>query len=207
MAAALTACGSTDSAQPVAAASASGTATAAASTSAAPTSVAPPAPAPIETAGIPTSQRRTFVPTLLRLPSGAQVPVDPAGVDGGGVLAVPADIGRAGWWTGGAKAADPFGGVVIAGHVDSAEAGIGVMAELVDVKMGSDVVLQGSGERRVYRITSRKQVPKARLSADLGVFDQVVPERLVLITCGGRFDPVARHYADNLVVIAEPRVS
>jgi hypothetical protein len=202
VAAALTACGSTDSARPPAAASASGTATAAASTSA-----APQAPAPIETAGIPTSQRRTFVPTLLRLPSGAQVPVDPAGVDGGGVLAVPADIGRAGWWTGGAKAADPFGGVVIAGHVDSAEAGIGAMAELVDVKMGSDVVLQGSGERRVYRIISRKQVPKARLSADLGVFDQVVPERLVLITCGGRFDPVARHYADNLVVIAEPRVS
>jgi len=52
-----------------------------------------------------------------------------------------------------------------------------------------------------YTIT---QVPKARLSAELGVFDQVVPERLVLITCGGKFDPVARHYADNLVVVAEP---
>jgi len=28
--------------------------------------------------------------------------------------------------------------------------------------------------------------------------------RLVLITCGGRFDPVARSYEDNIVVYAEP---
>ena len=163
-----------------------------------------PTATPIATAGIPKSQRRPFTPAVVRLPSGAAVPVDPAGVDGSGVLAVPDDVNRAGWWTGGARAGDPFGGVVIAGHVDSARLGIGLMAELADVVLGAEVVLEGSGERRRYRIESLTQVAKARLSADLGVFDQVVPERLVLITCGGEFDPVARHYADNLVVVAAP---
>lgn len=161
-------------------------------------------PSPIGTGGTPTSQRRPFVPASVRLPSGTSVPIDSAGVDATGVLAVPDDITRAGWWTGGARAGDPFGGVVVAGHVDSAAAGIGVMAELNDVRPGAAIVLAGSGELRTYRVQSSTQVPKARLSAQLGVFDQVVPERLVLITCGGAFDPVARHYADNLVVIATP---
>lgn len=163
-----------------------------------------PEPQPIKTAGIPKSQRHPFIPTSLQLPSGTQVPVDSAGVDDSGVLAVPEDVHRAGWWSGGSRPDDPFGGAVIAGHVDSARAGIGVMAELVDVQMGARVVLAGSGGRRTYRIVSRKQVPKARLSADLGVFDQTVSERLILITCGGKFDPVAHHYADNLVVTAVP---
>ncbi len=159
------------------------------------------------TAGTPASQRRPFVPSAVRLPSGVTVPVDAVGVDDQGVLAVPGDIHRAGWWTGGARAGDPYGGVVVAGHVDSARAGIGPMAELVDVRVGALVELVGGGERRTYRVSLTRQVPKARLSAGLGVFDQVVPERLVLITCGGRFDRVARHYADNLVVVATPVVA
>lgn len=162
------------------------------------------APSAIVTAGVPTSQRHPFAPASMRLPSGAVVPLDPAGVDATGVLAVPVAVDRAGWWTGGARAGDPFGGIVVAGHVDSARLGIGAMAELNDVAKGARVVLAGAGGQRTYRVSTITQVPKARLSADLGVFDQVVPERLVLITCGGAFDPVARHYADNLVVVAEP---
>lgn len=125
-------------------------------------------------------------------------------MDDAGVLDVPEEVDRAGWWTGGARAGDPFGGVVVAGHVDSARYGVGAMAELVDAAIGDEVVVEGAGERRAYRVDAIEQIPKARLSADLGVFDQTVDERLVLITCGGEFDPVARHYADNLVVIASP---
>jgi hypothetical protein len=161
-------------------------------------------PSAIGTAGVPVSQRRPFVPTVLVLPSGTQVGVERAGVDDAGVLAVPADVDQAGWWTGGARAGDPFGGVVLAGHVDSALLGVGAMAELVDVELGAEMVVQGGGERRAYHVDAVEQIPKARLSADLGVFDQTVPERLVLITCWGEFDPEARHYADNLVVMASP---
>ncbi len=162
------------------------------------------APSAIATAGVPTSQRHPFAPVSMRLPSGTVVPIDPAGVDATGVLEVPVPVDRAGWWTGGARAGDPFGGIVVAGHVDSARLGIGAMAELNDVAKGATVVLSGAGVERSYRVSTITQVPKARLSAELGVFDQVVAERLVLITCGGAFDPVARHYADNLVVVAEP---
>ena len=31
------------------------------------------------------------------------------------------------------------------------------------------------------------------------------PHRLVLVSCGGAFDPVRRTYADNVVVTAVPR--
>lgn len=167
-------------------------------------SSAAPEPAPISTAAVPQSQRRPFVPVVLVLPSGTAVPVEEAEVDDAGVLDVPEEVDRAGWWTGGARAGDPFGGVVVAGHVDSARYGVGAMAELVDAAIGDEVVVEGAGERRAYRVDAIEQIPKAMLSADLGVFDQTVDERLVLITCGGEFDPVARHYADNLVVIASP---
>lgn len=158
------------------------------------------------TAGVPASQRRPFVPEVLLLPSGTEVLVLEAGVDDQGVLVVPEDVDLAGWWTGGARAGDPFGGVVLAGHVDAADQGVGAMSELIGAVAGDEVVLEGAGERRAYSVDAIEQVPKARLSAALGVFDQSVPERLVLITCGGEFDPVARHYADNLVVTASPVV-
>ena len=50
-------------------------------------------------------------------------------------------------------------------------------------------------------------MPKSRLAADTTPFDQTVPERLVLITCGGRFDPLTHRYDDNLVVVGQPEVS
>jgi hypothetical protein len=36
------------------------------------------------------------------------------------------------------------------------------------------------------------------------VFAAGGPPRLVLITCGGAFDRSTRHYADNVVVFADP---
>ena len=49
----------------------------------------------------------------------------------------------------------------------------------------------------------RQQVPKAELPAEL--FSRAGPPRLALITCGGAFNDTTRHYADNVVIVAEPR--
>ena len=54
-----------------------------------------------------------------------------------------------------------------------------------------------------YRVTALRQFPKDELPW-AQVFSQDVPERLVLVTCGGRFDRSRRSYADNVVVYAEP---
>lgn len=154
--------------------------------------------------GTPASQTRIAVPTLLTLPSGAAVPVDPAGVDPVGALSVPADPARVGWWTGGAQVGEPFGSVVIAGHIDSRRYGVGQMAALRDVVPG-DVVTAGAPDVSVaYRVESVVLIAKADLSADSELFDQEGPHRLVLITCDGEYDRSTGRYADNLVVTAVP---
>ena len=49
-----------------------------------------------------------------------------------------------------------------------------------------------------------RRYPKATLPV-ADVFAGDVEPRLVLVTCGGAFDPVSRHYADNVVAYAVPR--
>jgi hypothetical protein len=160
--------------------------------------------APAQTAGVPRSQTRTAVPTRILLPNGAVVPVDRADLDRVGALALPEDPSRAGWWTGGARVGEPFGSVVVAGHIDSRRYGIGELAALRDVAVG-DLMSAGDGDVAVrYRIESVQRIPKADLSRDSELFDQARPHRLVLITCDGRFDSSTRRYADNLVVTAVP---
>jgi hypothetical protein len=47
-------------------------------------------------------------------------------------------------------------------------------------------------------------VPQARLAEDAGLFRVDGEPQLVLVTCGGAFDPARHRYQDNLVVIATP---
>jgi hypothetical protein len=146
-----------------------------------------------------------FQPRTLLLPSGARAPIRPAGVRGDGTLAVPDDPAQVGWWTGGALPGERYGGVVLAGHVDSMQYGAGVLAEMLTVQTGAVITLTGPGGRsQAYRVSAVRQVDKARLAAGTGAFDQAVPGRLVLITCGGPFDRARHHYRDNVVVLASP---
>lgn len=159
---------------------------------------------PAAVAKVPASQTHAFRPTSLVLPSGVVAPVDPAGVHGSGALAVPDDPARLGWWTGGALADEPFGSVVIAGHVDSSTAGLGAMVELLDVEVGAEIVAGNEAYEQLYRVVSRTAVAKVRLVAEAEPFRQDVDHRLVLITCGGDFDESVGSYTDNVVVVAEP---
>jgi sortase (surface protein transpeptidase) len=104
-------------------------------------------------------------------------------------------------------AGDAFGSVVIAGHVDSAKHGLGVMAQLGKVRKGQVVELRSGGRRLRYQVTARMSLPQAQLAARADAFRQNVPPRLVLITCGGAFDSVRHRYQDNLIVYARPMAS
>ena len=149
------------------------------------------------------SQRIRFVPTEVVLPGGSHAPVLPAStVDG--QLVVPERVQRVGWWDGGAEAGDPFGSVVLAGHVDSATDGIGYFARLLKVKAGEVVVLRGDGHSASYQVNSVVSVPKNALATESGAFDQTGDHRLVLITCTGAYDRARGGYEQNLVVSAEP---
>ncbi len=145
-------------------------------------------------------------PIGLRLPSlGLSVRIVPVTVDRDGVLEVPANPDTLGWWRFGARPGQAQGSVVIDGHVDSATKGLGAFARLRELEPGALVLTESAaGDLRRYRVTGRRQFPKAALPVKT-IFSQNVQERLVLITCGGQFNEDEGSYEDNIVVFAVPQ--
>jgi len=117
---------------------------------------------------------------------------------------VPANPGVLGWWQDGAEPGASVGRVVIDGHVDSATAGAGALFHLDSLAPGDAVQVATSSAVLGYRVVARGVYDKGRLPP--GLFRSSAPS-LVLITCGGPFDQVTRHYADNVVVYAVPAPS
>ena len=153
------------------------------------------------------TQRHTFAPTSITLyPRDAAVAtaaVERTDTTPSGELGLPRDPGHVGWWQSGALAGDVFGSVVLAGHIDSRDQGVGFFARLLpSPARGRGPAYDGAYEQR-YRVVSTRDVPKASLATGTDTFSQQVPGRLVLLTCTGLYDPVT-HYPDNLVVTAEP---
>ena len=143
-------------------------------------------------------------PVTLALPRpGVRADVLPV-VTTDGVLGVPADPADVGWWTGSARPGAPAGSVVIDGHVDSAVNGLGALAVLADVRTDDVVtVTNQAGTTYTYRIYAR-QVYSKHQPLPAALFATAGPARLVLITCGGRFDEATRSYDFNVVVLASP---
>lgn len=109
-----------------------------------------------------------------------------------------------GWWTGGSSAGALYGGVVLAGHLDSRSRGPGFAARMAALGRGDVVVLADGDRQRRYRVSARYLLPRTRLSELTALSTHRGPSGLVLLTCGGDYDPVARAYSDNLVVEATP---
>lgn len=150
------------------------------------------------------SQVRTERPETLRLPSGVAMPVDVVATAGNGVLGLPSDIDRAGWWDGGSGIGDSYGAMVLAAHVDSISEGIGPFAELLRARPGQRIRVAGSDSDQVFEIVSVRLAPRASLSSDTDIFSVHQPLRLILITCAGPFDAGRGGYRDNLIVAADP---
>lgn len=145
-------------------------------------------------------------PVHLRLPRlRIDAPVLPVSVGVDGLLGVPDNPRQLGWWSASSRPGMPSGSVVIDGHVDSATLGLGALFRLREARPGDDVVLvNAAGRSTRYAVVARRSYPKTSLPV-AEVFAADVGPRLVLLTCGGRFDQSTRHYADNIVVYAVPR--
>lgn len=151
-------------------------------------------------------ERVPFAPTSVRFATGsaAGAPVDRVGTLADGSLALPEDPRRMGWWTGGSPAGAPYGSVVLAGHLDSRLHGLGFAARLAGLRHGDLVILADDDRQRRYRVGARYLLPRTRLAELTALFSDRGPARLVLLTCGGEYDALARAYSDNLVVEATP---
>jgi sortase (surface protein transpeptidase) len=143
-------------------------------------------------------------PLELTLPNGATAPIKAADVAEDGSLTIPDNPRVVGLWTDGAQPGERFGSVVIAGHVDSARYGIGVLAGLKGVKAGEVIELSAGRSVQRYRVVKSVMIRQQSLASDAGLFAQDGPPRLVVITCGGPFDPVRHRYRDNFIVTATP---
>jgi hypothetical protein len=141
-------------------------------------------------------------PRAVTLASGTTMRVRQSATSTSGSLQIPADIKQAGWWDGSSKLGDPFGAIVIAAHVDSFTQGLGRFAQLLSMKPGDVIRLQSAHLSQSFRVVSAGLVSKTTISATSDVFSATGSPRLVLITCGGQFDPAHGGYQSNMVVVA-----
>ena len=142
-------------------------------------------------------------PSSLSMPSiGVEADVVPV-LAQNRVLDVPEEPWVVGWWADGASPGDGEGTVLLDVHIDTEEHGFGPFTAVDRLEAGDPVSITGAdGQDHDYAVaevvTHEKTVlPYAEL------FDQSGPERAVLVTCGGRFDPQAG-WDSNVVVVMAP---
>lgn len=131
----------------------------------------------------------------------ARFPVRAVGLEPDGQMEIP-DETEIGWYQYGATAGQP-GATVLAAHV-SWNRTSGPFAQLGRVEPGERIeVTLDDGSIRHYEVTERAvygklELPRERLWRTTG------DETLVLITCGGDYNPDIRRYRENIVVYAVP---
>ncbi|OFK64819.1 peptidase C60 [Corynebacterium sp. HMSC076G08] len=132
--------------------------------------------------------------------------VDPIQVTDTGMLIPPHDVQRLGWYSASAVPgeAGPVGSSVITGHINYQGQGTGFAEKFTTMELGQEFTVFIDGEGRRFRVTEAPY----RLQKGAG-FPDVVNDtqgdnRLVLITCGGKFVGGQLGYEDNIITVAEP---
>ena len=91
---------------------------------------------------------------------------------------------------------------MIVGHVDTKLSGPGALFHLGSIRPGEGMTVQTAMGPVRYRVAARRAYSKADLPSE--IFTARGTPRLVVITCGGRFDRSTGHYDSNVVVYAVP---
>lgn len=123
------------------------------------------------------------------------------GLEDDGLLEVP-DETEIGWYKYGSAPGLP-GATVLAAHV-SWNRTPGPFLKLGELEPGAlvDVTLN-DGSMRTYEVVERAMYPKDELPIER-IWRTTGDETLVLITCGGDYNPNIRRYRHNIVVYAVP---
>ena len=131
----------------------------------------------------------------------AEFPVRPVGLELDGQMEIP-DETEIGWYSYGATAGQP-GATVLAAHVSWNRTN-GPFAQLGNVEPGEQIeVALDDGTVRRYEVTERAVYGKLELPRER-IWRNTGDETLVLITCGGDYNPDVRRFRENIVVYAVP---
>ncbi|MFT7473490.1 MAG: hypothetical protein ACI81L_000405 [Verrucomicrobiales bacterium] len=125
----------------------------------------------------------------------------PVGLEANGELEVPG-ADEVGWYRFGVGVDGGSGSTVLAAHI-AYNGRDGVFRDLADATVGQQIVIARAGTDVVYEISAIDQYDKFELPIN-DLFAEDGEERLILITCGGSFNPGLRSYDDNVVVVATP---
>lgn len=139
-------------------------------------------------------------PQRIRLPAlGVDAAVVAVGVEPDGALQIPRGT-DAGWYSFGPRPGDG-GASVVVGHVDY-DGLPGVFYELASAKAGDEIVVRfDDGTEANFEVTDVARYDKESLPGEL-VWRRSGDPTLVLVTCGGAFDPIRRSYESNTVAFA-----
>lgn len=143
-------------------------------------------------------------PTAVRIPGiGVDSPLDRLGHSPDGTVEVPADYQRAGWYAEGARPGQQATAVLL-GHVDS-RAGPAVFYRVASLEPGDEVLVdREDGSTATFVVDRVEQHDKEQFPTEAVYFPTLEPA-LALVTCGGRFDPTAGRYRDNVIAFATLR--
>jgi hypothetical protein len=152
-------------------------------------------------AGPMTNGARPAEPVSIAIPAlHADIDIQPVSATATG-LEVP-EIGRAGWFDAGPRPGEP-GRTVLIGHLDGLNEP-GVFEHVPALAAGSPIVVRDAdGGVHEYEVTGKTQVPKSAFPASEVYGKSDVPV-LVLITCGGAYEPGVG-YSDNVLVYARAK--
>ena len=173
-----------------------------------PQTIRDPAPAVVPStvrtrdAGVPTVVPPPVPVRLVVESVGIDVSVRGVGVASDGQMELPPDPATIGWYRFGPAPADGEGAVVLGGHLDSKQYGIGPLVRLRKLRTGQLIRISSYGGRTTtYRVDAVREIPKRRLALE-DLFDRAGTPRLRIVTCGGRYEPSNGGYQQNLVVSA-----
>jgi len=135
---------------------------------------------------------------------GIEADIDPVGVEVDGSMTIPKSASRVGWYRYGPAPTDEQGNTVLAGHVDTAAEGPGALFRLRQAEVGTRItVTDAAGIIHEYEVAGKESVVKAALPVE-EIFARDGRPLLVLVTCGGEFQPELRSYRENIIVTAVP---
>jgi LPXTG-site transpeptidase (sortase) family protein len=141
-------------------------------------------------------------PDRIAIPAvGIDMPVVAKGLAPDGSMALPNGAATAAWYRHGGTPGDGGSAALIAAHVATDVDGVGPFALLPQVQQGDQVtVTLSDGNREPFTVVKLKRISKQTVD-----YDAITVESsgmLILVTCGGDWDPRSRSYEDNVIVWA-----